>query len=537
MVVLIASLQERFTPLFKEIGVRVEDIAGYAVDTANSSNLTKSMNWKSYIGGYITKSFVNSDRIIRYLSIFQSLNPSLVVSDYNIAASIAAQIGGFRHALVTERYDFTLTQLDDCALEEGGFEVDKTDLRSARPALHSIFRWIVQTAAVVVTDKPPLEQLDEGTAVYEAIQTGRAIFTGPMIRELPEAVDTSKVRAQLNLKPGPLIVGSVGGTTMFIENKVAVIQTYLDAFRLLKTDIPDLQLVLLGREEIDAPEDVHALPYLTDWMPLLKEANVLISAPGWITVTEIAALRIPTAFVLSHQSEYHELEALKRLKLIGFPTLVAPSAGDLADTLRPFLNERLTEATPAQLRIAPKGAGTALAAKLLLDASKSPLTLSASGVNDNAVARVVLAADGSTTALLEALLGRRLKARVHSQKSISAAEAPDTASRELVLGPDDPIIERRSALVDDDGRVVSQNLVIGLEQADEWLSADGADIPIGVALRKSGVKTLRKILSNGSSTWDGGEECLFKEYTLFGDNGTKLYIHEKFNPSVIGPHI
>ncbi|MFJ6740639.1 hypothetical protein ACIQOU_17300 [Streptomyces sp. NPDC091279] len=373
LTVLLGSLQTTFGPLFAAAGVEVVDIAGDHVDHATHSNLTRDLGWQTYIKGYVAPAFVNGERVLGYLSHYQDLAADLVVSDYNISASMAAAIAGVPHALVTERYDFTLLQIDDPTLEAGGFRVHHEDLRRGRNALHAVFDWIVSTAEIVLTDKPYVPELDAGTSVAAALDTGRAVFTGPMIREIPERGDGTgdSVRASLGLGPGPVMVGSVGGTSMFWENKQRVIESYIRAHRRLKQTHPDLQLVLLGREFVEAPDDVVVLTYLPDWMPLLQEADVLLSAPGWITVTEVAALRVPTVFVLSSLGEYHEVEASDRLGRLGFPSLVAPTADQLADAVRPLLDAGNREPTPAHLAIAPEGSGTARAAGLLARAART----------------------------------------------------------------------------------------------------------------------------------------------------------------------
>ncbi|MEV6481208.1 hypothetical protein [Streptomyces sp. NPDC051576] len=368
--VLLGSLQPTFGPLFDAAGVKVIDIAGDHVDHATRSNLTRELGWQTYIKDYAAPAFVNGERVLGYLSHYQDLAPDLVVSDYNISASMAAAIAGVPHALVTERYDFTLLQIDDSTLEAGGFKVDREDLRRGRNSLHAVFDWIVSTAEIVLTDKPYVPELDAGTSVAAALDAGRAVFTGPMIREIPERGDGEDVRASLGLGPGPVMVGSVGGTSMFWENKQRVIESYILAHRRLKHTHPDLQLVLLGREWVEAPDDVVVLTYLPDWMPLLQEADVLLSAPGWITVTEVAALRVPTVFVLSSLAEYHEVEASDRLGRLGFPSLIAPAVDQLADAVRPFIGARGAGPSPAHLAIAPEGSGTARAAGLLAEAAR-----------------------------------------------------------------------------------------------------------------------------------------------------------------------
>lgn len=372
LTVLLASLQSTFAPLFTEAGVTVVDLAGKQVNYATRSNLGRRMDWSGYIGGYLAPAFVNGERILHYLALFQEHRPDLVVSDYNMSASIAAAMSGTPHALVTERYDFTLCQLDDDTLRAGGFDIDEDDLARGRTALHEVFRWLVDSAEVVLTDKPFVPALDKGTPVAAALDEGSAVFTGPMIRSFPEDDDAARVRADLGIPAGPLMVGSVGGTTMFLENKQRVIENYLQAYGTLRASHPDLQFVLLGREKVDAPDEVIQLDYLPEWMPLLRSANVLLSAPGWITVTEVAAMRIPTVFVLGSLSEYHEVEAARRLDLLGFPSLVEPTPAELHEVIAPLLDTSPArhEPTAAQLAVAPSGAGTAVAARHLVSAAR-----------------------------------------------------------------------------------------------------------------------------------------------------------------------
>lgn len=370
--VLLASLQSTFTPLFEAVGVHVIDIAGEQVDHAVRGHLTRRLDWASYIDGYIAREFVSGERALGYLAHYQDLRPDLVISDYNLSASMAAAIAGVPHALITERFDFTICQIDDDTLAAGGFDLDVEDLRRGRAALHSVFQWIVDTAEVVLTDKPPVAALDEGTAVAAALLDGRAVFTGPMIREIPPRAegDGAALRERLGLGPGPIVVGSVGGTTMFLENKKRVIDCYLAAYQQLKQAHPELQLLLLGREKVDAPQDVVQISYLPDWMPLLQEADVLLSAPGWITVTEIAAMGIPTVFVLGSLGEYHEVEAAQRLERLGFPTLVGPEPEQLAALVGPMIGHAGDGPSAAHLAVAPDGSGTARAVRLLVAAAR-----------------------------------------------------------------------------------------------------------------------------------------------------------------------
>jgi predicted glycosyltransferase len=292
----------------------------------------------------------------------------VLVSDFNMAACLAAIFSGTPLVFVTERYDFTLCQLQDHDLAEGGFEVNTLEMARARTALHSQFKWMIQQSQLVLTDKPYVASLDQGTPVAEALSNGKAHFVGPMIRDYVQS--GLDVRAELKIGDSPFIVASISGTTMFAQNKDALLAAYLDSFKTLRERNPDLKMVLLGRQDIAAQEGVICVPYYPDWMGLLREASLLISAPGWITVTEIAALKIPTLFVLPSKSEYHELEALRRLELLGFPTHLGHDQQRIVELVQGELDKDTQSPdyfVPHQLVAAPDGEGAARAASRIIE--------------------------------------------------------------------------------------------------------------------------------------------------------------------------
>jgi UDP-N-acetylglucosamine:LPS N-acetylglucosamine transferase len=157
---------------------------------------------------------------------------------------------------------------------------------------------------------------------------------------------------------------------MFAQNKDALLAAYLDSFRILRERNPELKLVLLGRQDIQAQDGVVCVPYYPDWMGLLREAELLISAPGWITVTEIAALHIPTLFVLPSKSEYHELEALRRLELLGFPTHLGHDRDRIVELVQSELEKDTRSPAyyaPHRQVAAPDGEGAVRAATRIIE--------------------------------------------------------------------------------------------------------------------------------------------------------------------------
>ncbi|MGN8251960.1 hypothetical protein [Pseudomonas sp. SMV7] len=368
MKVALASLQDVFTPMFESSGIDVIDVAGQLMDYSKKSNLSRQLDWGSYIAGYISNTFLSSERMLAYLAIIEEHKPRVVISDFNMAACLAAIFSRTPFVFVTERYDFTLCQLTDQDLSEGGFELNAEDLKRARTALHKQFSWMIEQSQLVLTDKPYIPEMDDGTPVASALMDGKAHFVGPMIRDFTQT-NASTVRADLGLGDGPFIVASISGTTMFAESKQNLLNAYLEAFEQLRSVRPELKMVLLGRQDIAPREGLVSVPYYPDWMGLLREASLLVSAPGWITVTEIAALHIPTLFVLPSKSEYHEAEALDRLARLGFPTYLGCEATAIAGLIDAELDKD-TDAPSyfgAHQRVAaPDGLGAQRAASRIL---------------------------------------------------------------------------------------------------------------------------------------------------------------------------
>lgn len=366
--VALASLQDVFTPMFEGSGIEVIDVAGQLMDYSKKSNLSRQLDWGSYIAGYISNTFLSSERMLAYLAIIEEHKPRVVISDFNMAACLAAIFSRTPLVFVTERYDFTLCQLTDEDLSEGGFELNAEDLNRARLALHKQFSWMIEQSQLVLTDKPYIPEMDNGTPVASALHSGKAHFVGPMIRDFTQT-NASTVRADLGLGDGPFVVASISGTTMFAESKQNLLNGYLEAFERLRAERPELKMVLLGRQDIAPREGVISVPYYPDWMGLLREASLLVSAPGWITVTEIAALNIPTLFVLPSKSEYHEAEALDRLGRLGFPTYLGCEPARIAELIGAELDKDTAAPTyfGAHQRVAaPDGLGAHRAASRIL---------------------------------------------------------------------------------------------------------------------------------------------------------------------------
>lgn len=372
--VYLGSKSSIFRPMFEAAGTRVH-VAPAERDHANTSQLAREFTWTTYVTDYLNRTFISGERMLGAVALIDEVGPDIVVSDYNVAASLAAEVSQVPHILITERYDFTLGQLGNADLLAAGFTVENpAEVDAIRSALTVLFDWVTRRARAVFTDKPTVEQLDRGTPVLRAIQAGHGHFVGPIVREecAAEPAPRAEVDARFGLAGSRYIVAGVGGTAMFTENKDRLLANYLAAFQKLRASQPDARLVLIGRQEFaEDIEGVVFLNYVTDWHSLIKHAQLVLSPPGWISVTEMAVMNAPVAYVLSGRDEYHELEAMRRLELLGYTTVTEPDEAALLAILQSAFQESdaFAEATAAASRlIAPTANGAEVVAKVIAQA-------------------------------------------------------------------------------------------------------------------------------------------------------------------------
>ena len=150
---------------------------------------------------------------------------------------------------------------------------------------------------------------------------------------------------------------------------------------------------------------------------------------------------------------------------------------------------------------------------------------------------MLLASDGSTTKLLEALLGEELKVAVHEIRSATGKDVSEAVCQALQLAPDTPVLVRRSALVTSAGLEVSRNHVVarGPFDGDVGRVLTGTD-PIGRTMNGSRSRHSRVVLETGWSCWETDDDvlrCAFKAYVLAEDDRPTIHVVERFNPSVV----
>ncbi len=373
--VLLAAMQDVFTPLFTERGIEVVDLhPGTVTNTATRQHLPDRLDWDGMVAGYLVPTFLSSDRMLRLLVHYRRLGADLVVSDYNPAASLAAAAAGLPHVLVTERYTFSLLNAGNEQLTAGGFEVADGELDDARQALREVFALITASCAAVLTDKPPLPELPRDQDFLALQAEGKAHFVGPMIRPLPDAAAPDagdQARAALGLGPGRIVLALLGGTTMRLANRHALARLYLDTFTRLREKHDDLELVIIGRGSLaeagPLPAGVRWVDYIPDWRPLLRESALVFVQPGWVSVTEVCAYRVPAVFLLSSLSEYHEIESFERLQSLGLPSQLGTDPDELTTTAEELLTSpaAVAELRERQRVVAPDAHGARRAAELI----------------------------------------------------------------------------------------------------------------------------------------------------------------------------
>jgi len=149
---------------------------------------------------------------------------------------------------------------------------------------------------------------------------------------------------------------------------------------------------------------------------------------------------------------------------------------------------------------------------------------------------MLLHSEGSTTVLLESLVGVRMAVEVERQQLTMAAELGDDARRALRLSAADGVILRCSKLVIPGPAVVSVNRVAFRPDAVPWLTRSIEDIPIGRQLRGRRTMQYRSILANGLTRWplsEASPRCAYKKYVIYCADGAEIWVYERFNPGFV----
>lgn len=336
--VLLGSMQNVFKPLFESENIKVIDLNPTGIiDYSTESLLDVKLNWDSMIKKWIVPTFFNGDKILRYMELIMEEEPDYIISDYNTNATVAADLMKVKNIFVTERHNYAVVgvEIDDYKL--GGFDVNEKEMFKARRALNATFDWILDNAELIITDKPYIAELDRNKLIHNYVGNKKFHFVGSMYtsRDKGEKFQFSELGINEN---APYIVGTVSGTTMLKEDKEKNIEIYVKVYHKLKEQTSNLQLVLIGNIDRQHEDGVIIIPYVPNWIQLISNSILLISHPGWITVTEVAKLGIPTLFYLPNFMEYHEVEAYRLLEYLGVPVFMGDDINKFTERVLSITN-------------------------------------------------------------------------------------------------------------------------------------------------------------------------------------------------------
>ncbi|MFI8815883.1 MULTISPECIES: hypothetical protein [unclassified Streptomyces] len=151
--------------------------------------------------------------------------------------------------------------------------------------------------------------------------------------------------------------------------------------------------------------------------------------------------------------------------------------------------------------------------------------------------RMILSSDGSTTLLLDALIGEKLSVGVDHQQRVPAARLKRIGCHILGVAPEALVVDRQSRILNTNNDVISVNhVVIAGRDRDKLVPPPGE--LLGPYLKRAGLPLKREPLAVSHETWPLGStspECVCKEYIIDCGDAGRVYIHEKFNPRFVPP--
>ena len=120
-------------------------------------------------------------------------------------------------------------------------------------------------------------------------------FTGYILPFDPaEYTDKTKIRTKLGYGPEPLIICSVGGTSIGKD----LLQLCAQAYPIIKQKVPDLRMVLicgprLATDELKVPEEVEVKGYVPALYEHFAASDLAVVQGGGTTTIELTALKRP----------------------------------------------------------------------------------------------------------------------------------------------------------------------------------------------------------------------------------------------------
>ncbi|MHC4560237.1 MAG: glycosyltransferase, partial [Planctomycetota bacterium] len=142
-------------------------------------------------------------------------------------------------------------------------------------------------------------------------------FTGYVLPFDPsEYTDKTKIRAKLGYGPGPLIVCSIGGTSIGKD----LLELCGQAYPIIKQKISDLHMVLicgprLATDELKVPKEVEVKGYVPALYEHFAASDLAIVQGGGTTTIELTALNRPFLYfplAMHCEQQMHVAERLAR---------------------------------------------------------------------------------------------------------------------------------------------------------------------------------------------------------------------------------
>ncbi|MEO3868888.1 chorismate pyruvate-lyase family protein [Nonomuraea sp. B12E4] len=157
----------------------------------------------------------------------------------------------------------------------------------------------------------------------------------------------------------------------------------------------------------------------------------------------------------------------------------------------------------------------------------------------SALTRMLLAGDGSTTLLLQALTGGPISARLQDLADRRADRVPADVRTLLQLADGATVAVRRSVLLNHHGMPVSRNKVIvslGVPLMRR-IAADPAR-PLGLALIAHDIEHGRRQCSSGLARWSAHQrDAASKAYLIHAATTPLMLVWETFNPDIVPPGV
>ncbi|MEV7196967.1 hypothetical protein AB0N81_34965 [Streptomyces sp. NPDC093510] len=149
--------------------------------------------------------------------------------------------------------------------------------------------------------------------------------------------------------------------------------------------------------------------------------------------------------------------------------------------------------------------------------------------------RMLVCADGSTTVLLDALMGEQLSVRVDHQRQVPAARVERIGCRILGASPGTLVVDRQSRILTSDRAVISVNRVVIAGRGSDSLVPPPEEL-LGPYLKRAGLALKRELIAVSRGSWPLAgppSDCVSKEYVIDCGEAGRVYVHERFNPRFV----